>query len=479
MEKTRTIFKKTKILATIGPSVFSEEAIEKLIVAGVNGCRLNCSHGTNEEREEHIGWIRAVSKRTGKPVAIVQDLQGPKIRLGLIKDNYMDVKAGDELILDFACEEHDGGNVLPVQYNLAEKVKVGEALYIFDGKIRAKITEVVSGTAIKVVAENDGYVMNRKGLNLPDTDFGGDILTPKDLADIEWGAGQDIDYVAASFIQTAQDIENLRQVLLGHGSDAQIIAKIETKHAIKDDETMEEIVLATDGIMVARGDMAVEAGLEVVPVAQRKLVALCRKHGKLVIVATQVMMNMVENPEPTRAEVNDVATAVVQGADVVMLSDETANGKYPIETVKAVKKVILYTQDNTEVVPLVREMRREQMIMDRMAQAAVNLASDMGVDAIVCETATGATAWSIAANRPEVRIISVTDSPRVAQQLALSYANKSYVRTHGPTYGLDLVRELKDGGEFFSDKDEVKVVIVSGLRKEAGGTDTIQCRIVK
>lgn len=471
-------FKMTKIIATIGPSVFSAEAIESLLAAGVNGCRLNFSHGTNEERDEHIKWIRDASEKLQKPVAIIQDLQGPKIRLGVIKDNYMEVKVGDELILDAAVTEHDGGNVLPVQYNLAEKVKVGEALFMFDGKVQTKIIEIVSDTAIKVVAENEGFIMNRKGLNLPDTDFGGDILTPKDLADIEWAAERDFDFVATSFIQSAQDIENLRQILLAHGSDAQIIAKIETKHAIKDLETMEAIVLATDGIMVARGDMAVEAGAEVVPVAQRRLIELCRKHGKMVIVATQMMGSMTENPEPTRAEVSDVAQAVAQGADVLMLSDETANGKYPLETVKTMRRVIMYTQENCVVMPLDREMARARGAMNVVAKTAVDLAHKMEVDAIVCETKTGATAVSIAANRPQMRIISVTDSPRTAQQLALSFANKSYVRPFSDTYGVDLVKELKAGNEFFGEKDEVRVVVVSGRVKGEGGTDTIQYRVV-
>lgn len=473
------IFKRTKILATIGPSVFSYEAIENLIRAGVNGCRLNCSHGTNDERDEHIKWIREASKKIGKPVAIVQDLQGPKIRLGAIKDNHMDVHAGDELVLDFALEEHDGGKHIPIQYNLAEKVKVGEPVYIFDGKVHTKVVEITSSTAIKVAVENEGYVMSKKGLNLPETDFGGDILTPKDIADIEYGATRDFDYVATSFIQSAQDIENLRQILLSHGSDAQIIAKIETRHAIKDEKTMEDIVIATDGIMVARGDMAVEAGAEVVPVAQRKLIALCRKHGKLVIVATQMMASMVENPEPTRAEVSDVANAVIQGADVVMLSDETANGKYPLETVKAMKKVILYTQANTSVEEMRDVLSGKYEVLDAVALEAVHLAEKIGADAIVCETLSGLTAARVAAMRPKMRIISVTENARVAQQLALSYANKSYVRPHTETYGLDLVKELKKQGEFFDNKEEVRVVIASGKHGAIGSTNTIQYEIVK
>ena len=330
------LFKRTKILATIGPSVFTQEKIEELIMAGVNGCRLNFSHGSYEERDQQIKWIRDAAAKKGRSVAILQDLQGPKIRLGELKDNHFDVKAGDELILDSSIEKHDGTNMLPVQYNLAERMKVGEPLFMFDGKIKSEVVEIVSKTAIKVKVLNDGFLMSKKGLNLPDTDFGGDVITEKDMADIEFGASRDFDYVAMSFVQSAEDIDKLRQIMLSHGSTAQIIAKIETKKAIESDEKMEAIVKATDGIMVARGDMAVEAGNEVVPIVQRKLIALCRQYGKIVIVATQMMGSMVENPEPSRAEVSDVANAVIQGADAVMLSDETANGKYPVEAVKQI-----------------------------------------------------------------------------------------------------------------------------------------------
>ena len=272
------LFKRTKILATVGPAVMSEEKITELIMAGVNGCRLNFSHGNYLERDQQISWIRNASAKKGRAVSILQDLQGPKIRLGELKDNHLDVKTGDILTLDYDIKEHDGSKNLPVQYNLAEKVKLGEPLYIFDGKIKTKVIEISSKTAIKVEVENDGILMSKKGLNLPDTDFGGDIITEKDMADIEFGASRDFDYVALSFVQSASDIEKLRQILLSHGSSAQIIAKIETKKAIETDKNLEEIVKASDGIMVARGDMAVEAGAEVVGAIA--LIELTSLHGR-------------------------------------------------------------------------------------------------------------------------------------------------------------------------------------------------------
>ncbi len=472
------LFKRTKILATIGPSVFTEEKITDLIMAGVNGCRLNFSHGNYVERDQQIAWIRAAAVKKGRSVAILQDLQGPKIRLGALKNDRMDLKAGDELILDSAITEHDGSFILPVQYNLAEKVQVDEPIYIFDGKIKTHVTEIVSKTAIKIKVENEGFIMSKKGLNLPNTDFSGDIITEKDMADIEFGASRDFDYVALSFVQSASDIEKLRQILLSHGSTAQIIAKIETKKAIETDENLEAIVKATDGIMVARGDMAVEAGGEVVPIVQRKLISLCRKHSKLCIIATQMLGSMVDNPEPSRAEVSDVANAVLQGADAVMLSDETANGAYPVEAVKEMKKVILYTQNNSTIIPCNQEIDEESRDYNAIASSAVELAEKIEADLIVCATATGATASAISTQRPDLPIISVTSNPRVAGQLALTYANVAFVRPYSENYATDLVKELKDDGYLKprEGSEDLLVVIVSGIKDKIGGTNTIQIK---
>lgn len=472
------LFKRTKILATVGPSVFGEDKLKEMVYAGVNGFRLNFSHGTYDERDEQIRIIRKYAAERGKSVAIVQDLQGPKIRLGDVKDNHYDMHAGDEVILDYACQQHDGGNVLPVQYNLAEKVKVGEPVLLFDGKVEGVMIEKVSPTAIRIKIENDGFVMSRKGINLPDTDMGGDIITEKDLADIEFGASRDFDYVAMSFIQSADDIDKLRQIMISHGSTAQIIAKIETKKAVQDDETMEAIVKATDGIMVARGDLAYEAGAEIVPIVQRKLIALCRQYSKLCIVATQMMSSMVDNPRPTRAEVSDVATAVLLGADVVMLSDETANGKYPIETVKEMKKVILYTQDHSRILPLDKETTGNYKNYDAISRAVVNLAEQIDADLIVAATKTGATAEAIAAQRPNIPMVSVTSNPRVAGQLALTYANSAFVRPYDENYFMDEVQDLKAKGylKVPEGRDYLTAVIVSGLRDEQGCTNQIQIR---
>ena len=470
-----TIFKRTKILATLGPS--TPEKIDELIKAGTNGFRFNFSHGSHEERLDQIKWIRDASKANNRSIAVLQDLQGPKIRLGVLNDNRYDVKKGDEIILDYAAEH--SGNVLPVQYNLAEKVKPGEPIYLFDGKVRTTVAAIESDTAIKLTVENDGFLMSKKGINLPDTDFGGDILTEKDMADIKFGATQDYDYVALSFVQSEEDINNLRQILVSFGSTAHIIAKVETKAAIQP-ETLEAIVKASDGVMVARGDLAVEAGPEVVPIVQRRIIALCRKYGKLCIVATQMLASMVDAPEPTRAEVSDVATAVEQGADVVMLSDETANGSYPVEAVAAMRKTIMYTQENwpvnsVEHTPVGVDGSKRNAI----SRAAVTVAEEVGATAIIAETTSGATASNIAKMRPHLPICAVTSSLRTAQQLALTYATRSFVRPDGEKAGLELARELQ-AQNYFGEIESMVAVIVSGKQPGVvGGTDTVRVRVIE
>lgn len=473
------VFKRVKIIAGIGPSVHSEEAINQLMEAGVNGYRFNFSHGVHAERDDQIRWIRAAAEKAGKPVAIIQDLQGPKIRLGEIVDNHYQVHKDDELELVFGATHE--GTTMPVQYDLSAKVEVGQQVFIFDGKIRTTCIAVdKERKAIRVKVENDGFVMSRKGINLPDTDFGGDIITEKDMRDIEYGAKNDFDYVALSFIQSATDILKLKEVLKNLGSTAKVIAKIETKAAI-DSYELENIVKASDGVMVARGDLAIEVGAEIVPVVQRKIIGLCQRYGRISIVATQVMASMVDAPEPTRAEVSDIATAVITGADCIMLSDETANGNHPIRAVHTMKRVILYTQEYADMQPIYNHRTTHDddcMQSDAISASAVLLAEQLNVKAIVAETASGATAIDMAAHRPLCPIIAVTSNVRVAQQLAILYATKSFLRPDGERAGLELTKELVEK-DFFQQRP-ITVVLVSGRQPGLiGGTDTIRVRVIE
>lgn len=466
-------FKRTKILAGIGATSNSYEVILAMMQAGMDACRFNFSHGNYEERLQQTAWIRQAAKECGKQVAIVQDLQGPRIRLGDFDVPRIDVHTGQELRLTFGAT-YDGGNVIPMKFDLSEKARQGERIFIFDGKIRTTVIGIEPKTVI-VRVENDGFIMQRKGVNLPDTDFGGDILTEKDLADIEFGAKQDFDYVALSFVQTAGDIVRLRQELAKHGSDARVIAKIETPIAIRE-ENLEEIVKVSDGLMVARNDLSVETGVEVVPIAQRRMLELCRKHGKLCIVASQAMVSMMENPGPTRAEVSDVAYNVMAGADCLMLSDETTNGKYPVETVATMDRVIRYTEQHVPLEPMLYRAD-DTSIQDAMSSAAVTLAHQLKADGIVCETNTGQTARSIANRRPCTPIIAVTAHPRVAQQVSMLYGTKSVLRPTDERASLAVAKELREQSFFPA---QSKVVLVSGRQPGlTGGTDTIRVRVLE
>ncbi len=460
-------FKRTKIVATVGPATHSKQAIYDMLVAGVNGFRLNFSHGNYEERDKQIMWIRQACRKYGKPAAIIQDLQGPKIRLGDF-EGFISIKKGEHISFKYNCEYEEGGPI-PTQFDLSKKVKRGERVYLYDGRLKTVVTSV-QNDMVYAEAQNDGIVMKRKGINLPDTDFKGDVLTKKDKADIAYGAEQDIDYVAMSFVQTAKDIEKLRRILKNHNSSARIIAKIETRAAI---DNLEEIVLASDAVMVARGDLAIETEPESVPITQRRIIGMCLEHQKVSIVATQMMASMMEEPEPTRAEVSDVATSVIIGADAVMLSDETANGKYPLETIRMMKQIILYTQKNNPLRPVFYK-EEDESIQSAISSALITLAHQVNAKAIVAETSSGRTARNVASHRPAMPIFMVTQHDRVAQQLALVYGGKVFVRPVSDKQGSRLTQFLRTKNVL--KKDDIVVISSGKYPGKVGGTDTIKVR---
>jgi pyruvate kinase len=463
-------FKRTKIIVTVGPSSDSYEVILALIKAGANGIRLNFSHGTTEERTRQIKWIRKASLAYGKPVAVIQDLQGPKIRLGDF-NGIVNVRKGQGLGFQYQADYEATGH-LPTQYDLSKKIKRGERIYLYDGKVRMTVTGVREGV-VYAEAENDGILIKRKGMNLPDTDFGGDIITAKDRADLVYGSSQDIDYVALSFVQTAEDIANLRSLLKSMNSSAKIIAKIETKAAV---DNIEDIVQASDAVMIARGDLAVETPAESVPIVQRQIIGLGLRYAKPTIVATQMLASMNDVPEPTRAEVSDIATAVLTGVDCVMLSDETASGKYPLEAVETMKRVVLYTESHlpSQVgFPENDDHSRQSAI----SAAVLSLAKNIAATAVVAETKSGATALQIAARRPTIPLIAVTNDKRTAQQLAVVYGTKSYVRPADALAAAKLTDWLRKAKVLH--KGDI-VVTASGRHPGVvGTTDTIKVRMLE
>lgn len=463
-------YKRTKIIATVGPSTDSYEAVRELIHSGANGLRLNFSHGTHESHGQFIKWIRKASKELGKPVAIIQDLQGPKVRLGDF-DGIVNVLTGQSLQFEYMCDMDATGHI-PTQYDLSKKVKRGERLYLYDGKVRTTITSVKDGV-VYARAENNGILIKRKGMNLPDTDFAGDIITKKDIADMVFGSTQDIDYVGLSFVQTAEDIRDLRRRLKNLNSNVRVIAKIETKLAV---DNLESIIEETDAVMIARGDLAVETPAESVPIVQRKIVGLGIRYGKPTIVATQMLASMNETPEPTRAEVSDVATAVLIGADCVMLSDETASGKYPIEAVQVMKRVICYTEANSPLAvsyPDYEDHSRQGSI----SRAILNLADSIQAKAIVAETKSGATARQIASRRPSIPIIAVTSDIRTEQQLTIVYGIKSHLRPVDAKAADKLTAWLHKSKALC--KGDIVVTVSGKYPGVAGATDTIKVRAVE
>lgn len=465
------MYKRTKIVATVGPATNSYEMVKALIEAGANMIRHNYSHGGHEERIEQIRWVRRASKELGKPVAILQDLQGPKIRLGDF-EGAIHVHAGQELRFKYGADlEKD--DIIPIQYDLSTKVKKGQRLYLFDGKVRTIISGVKDGV-VYARADNDGVLLKRKGMNLPDTDFGGDVITKKDKADLEFGCTQDYDYVAMSFVHSAADLSQLRELIAKTGAERKIVAKIETTFAIED---LDEIMQATDAAMVARGDMAVEVDLESVPVVQRRIINLGLKHAKPTIVATQMLGSMTDMPEPTRAEVSDVATAVFLGADAVMLSEETAMGKYPVDAVKVMKRIILYAQNNQGVVGFnfVDDVPQRPSRQLSISRAIIRLAESIGARAIVAETKTGNTVINISSLRPEIPTIAVTDLQRTANQLAIVYGVKSYVRPVSKSAAIKLTDFLQQDRHIF-DSGDIIISVSGKYPGVVGATDTIKVR---
>ena len=463
-------FKRTKMIATVGPATDSYDAILGLIEAGANGIRLNFSHGTHEERTQQIKWIRKASNAYGKPVAIIQDLQGPKIRLGDF-EGIVNVKKGQGLSFAYKSDYAETGH-LPTQYDLSLKVKRGERIYLYDGKVRTTVTSVHAGV-VHVEAENDGILIKRKGMNLPDTDFGGDIITPKDKADLIYGSAQDIDYVALSFVQTADDIINLRTMLGSMNSPAKIIAKVETVAAV---ENIEAIVRESDMVMIARGDLAVETPAESVPVVQRQIIGLGLRYATPTIVATQMLGSMTDMPEPTRAEVSDIATAVFVGADCVMLSDETANGKYPQEAVETMKPVIRYSESHSPLTVHFPE-NEDRSRQGSISRAVLSLAHNIEAQAIVVETKSGATALQIASLRSAIPLVAVTNDIRTAQQLAIVYGTKTYVRPVDAHAASKLTDWLRQNKVFH--KGDVVVTASGRYPGVVGTTDTIKVRVLE
>lgn len=467
--------KKTKIVATIGPASHSYETIKKLVEEGVNVARLNFSHGDHAEHLQRLKWVRQVSQELDKPVAVLQDLQGPKIRCGLIP-TVINVQEGEEYTLFLAQEMIDSR--IPVQFDFFPYLQHNDHILVNDGLVKFKVREVNHKEAV-CVALSSGPISSKKGINLPDTHLPNMAFTQKDAQDLKFGLAHDVDYVALSFVQSAQDIHSLKQIIQEAGSSAKVIAKIETKLAVKN---LKEIVDATDAVMVARGDLAVELSQEDVPIIQRDIIKLARAKHTPVIVATQMLESMVVNSEPTRAEVNDVATAVLENADAVMLSAETANGAHPVEVVKVMKRIIKrverhYRETLTEFALATLEISQDQTTA--VAAASTILAHQLNAEMICVTTSSGRTAQRVASYRPETPILVLTANTKVYNQLALLWGVKSYflptIKDNQYDF-LYVINKVKQKG-YVQPGD--RVVFVTGQQPGiAGSTNTIKVETV-
>lgn len=412
--------RRTKIVATLGPATSNAEMIKKLIGSGVNVFRLNFSHGSQEMHKENIDLIRAESKKLGRPIGVLQDLQGPKIRTATFKDGKIDLIEGAKFNL--TCDDSSPGDQkrVGVTYtNLYNDVRGGDALLLDDGRLALEVV-AVKGQTIETKVTLGGVLSNNKGINIPNADLSIPALTDKDVEDLLYGAELDVDWVAMSFVRSRDDLLLARHYLARAGSRARLMAKIEKPSAVdRFDEILEEV----DGVMVARGDLGVELPPERVPIIQKRLIRLCVEAGKPVVTATQMLESMISSPTPTRAEASDVANAIYDGTDAVMLSAETAVGQYPDKAVEMMDRIarsveggISYQRSMREHYPPARGTTA-----DAISQSACRMAHELDAQVIVTFTSSGTTALRVSRNRPAAPILAITPSERAYRQMSISW----------------------------------------------------------
>ncbi len=421
----KIVFNKTKIVATVGPACNTREKLTELVKAGVDVFRLNFSHGSHEEHLKVINHVHAINEELGLHVALLQDLQGPKIRTREVENNGVELEQGQELII--TTERILGNNkIISTSYEpMAQDVRIGDMILVDDGKIELRVERVEDNKVYTRVIYG-GTLKSRKGINLPMTNVSAPSLTEKDEEDLIFGLEQDLDWIALSFVRTADDILSLKEKIRQAGKLCKVIAKIEKPEALKN---IDAIIAATDGVMVARGDLGVETMMEEVPMAQKMIVQKCNEMGKPVIIATQMMESMITNPRPTRAETNDVANAVADGADALMLSAETAAGQYPLEVIKSMVRTILSVEQNMQSIYFKHENVSEKsptFLNDSIVLQACRLAKKVKAHAIVGMTKSGYTGYRIASHRPKAQVFIFTNNRPLMSKLNLLWGVRCY-----------------------------------------------------
>ena len=416
-------YNKTKIVATVGPASNNKDMLRALAKEGVDVFRLNFSHGKHEDHLKVINYVRELNEELGTHIALLQDLQGPKIRVNEMEPG-IEIKAGDTLTIT-TKEVLGNKDLVSTSYEgLPKDVKPGDMILIDDGKIELRVKEV-RGIEVTCTIVYGGPLKSRKGINLPFSRVSAPSLTDKDYEDLEFGLKNNVDWVALSFVRKATDIEILRAVIDRYKSNTRIVAKIEKPEAL---ENIDAIIEATDAVMVARGDLGVEIWMEEVPMVQKMLVEKCNKASKPVIVATQMMESMIENPRPTRAETNDVANAVLDGADALMLSAETAAGKYPIEVIRSMVRTIGSVEKQGNIFFRFREVdpKSSNFFNDSLILTACKLAKDVNAKAIVGMTQLGYAAYKAASHRPNANIFAFTSNDTILNTMNLVWATRAY-----------------------------------------------------
>ena len=409
--------KKTKIVATIGPATESKEKLEELLKAGMNVMRINFSHGDFTEHARKVVNLKAAMRTTGIQAAILQDLGGPKIRIGDFKADSIELIPGRTFTLTTDHVEGDEKKVSIHYKNLPKEVKKGHIIYLHDGKKKLEVVKIAGNDVLCRVIVG-GNIKGRRGVNLPDSELSIKSLTKKDLHDLEFGLKYDVDFIALSFVRRPEDIDELRAILKKRKSGAKIIAKIETPQAIRN---LDEIISKADGVMVARGDLAIEIPAEQVPLVQKMIIEKCNNLGKPVITATQMLESMINSPIPTRAEVSDVANAILDGTDAIMLSEETALGDYPVEAVRMMSKIAKEIEANYPERVITHSGNGTSDITDSITGSVVKAAHDVGAKVIVALTESGFTARMISRFKPEPAILALSANEKTCNQMHLSF----------------------------------------------------------
>lgn len=440
--------RRAKIVATIGPATRSEENLEKAIKAGMNVARLNFSHGSHEDHYQVIQSLRKLSKDLRAPVAILQDLQGPKVRVGKFENGSIEIKPGEKLVIT-TDEVLGKPGLIPSDFKeLPLACKPGTRILLDDGLMEVKVL-AVRGVELDVEVIYGGILKNRKGMNLPGVDLPVDAMTEKDYEDLEFGLQNNVDYVALSFVRHARDIRKLREIIEERNSEAKIIAKIEMVEAL---ENLEEICRLSDAVMVARGDLAVEVGQSRLPGFQKRIINVCNQLGKPVITATQMLDSMVENPRPTRAEITDVANAVLDGSDALMLSAESASGNYPFRCIRTMHEIITEVEKNEEEYYKL-SLENEFLSTPAAIAASASLSAlKLNAKAIICLTTSGKTANIISGFRPRARVIAVTQHIDVLNTMELMWG----IQTH-------IIKSYKNMEDILTQVDQL--MVTHGLAK--------------